>query len=170
MRRQLLCGMTLGALTLGLSCLARADQPGGQRNFTIPLAGENEVPARDTRARGVAVFHVSKDGKSLTYKLNVANIENVVGAHIHTGTEGTNGPVVLPLYGAAAGGGAVQGTISEGVATEEDVVGPIAGDFDALLEAMRSGDAYVNVHTNDGVAPPNTGPGDFPPGEIRGDF
>jgi hypothetical protein len=24
------------------------------------------------------------------------------------------------------------------------------------------------VHTNDGVAPPNTGPGDFPGGEIRG--
>jgi hypothetical protein len=24
------------------------------------------------------------------------------------------------------------------------------------------------VHTNDGVAPPDTGPGDFPGGEIRG--
>jgi hypothetical protein len=24
------------------------------------------------------------------------------------------------------------------------------------------------VHTNDGVAPTNTGPGDFPGGEIRG--
>jgi hypothetical protein len=24
------------------------------------------------------------------------------------------------------------------------------------------------VHTNDGVAPANTGPGDFPGGEIRG--
>ena len=31
-----------------------------------------------------------------------------------------------------------------------------------------SGNAYVNVHTNDGVDPPNTGPGDFPGGEIRG--
>jgi hypothetical protein len=27
---------------------------------------------------------------------------------------------------------------------------------------------YVNVHTNDGVAPTNTGPGDFPGGEVRG--
>jgi len=33
---------------------------------------------------------------------------------------------------------------------------------------MRDGGAYVNVHTNDGVAPGNTGPGDFPGGEIRG--
>jgi len=30
------------------------------------------------------------------------------------------------------------------------------------------GNAYVNVHTNDGMAPPNSGPGDFPGGEIRG--
>jgi hypothetical protein len=33
---------------------------------------------------------------------------------------------------------------------------------------MESGGAYVNIHTNDGVAPTNTGPGDFPGGEIRG--
>jgi hypothetical protein len=39
-----------------------------------------------------------------------------------------------------------------------------------LLDAMRAGLAYVNVHTNDGVAPTNTGPGDFSGGEIRGQF
>src|SRR5262249_21762909 len=32
----------------------------------------------------------------------------------------------------------------------------------------RGGNTYVNVHTNDGVPPANTGPGDFPGGEIRG--
>ena len=37
----------------------------------------------------------------------------------------------------------------------------------ALIE---NGGAYVNVHTNDGVAPPGTGPGDLPGGEIRGDL
>jgi hypothetical protein len=37
-----------------------------------------------------------------------------------------------------------------------------------LIAAMESGNAYANVHTNDGVAPPNTGPGDSPGGEIRG--
>ena len=36
------------------------------------------------------------------------------------------------------------------------------------LAAMRAGNTYVNVHTNDGAAPPNTGPGDFPGGEVRG--
>ena len=31
-----------------------------------------------------------------------------------------------------------------------------------------SGDTYVNLHTNDGVDPQNSGAGDFPGGEIRG--
>jgi hypothetical protein len=33
---------------------------------------------------------------------------------------------------------------------------------------MVAGETYVNVHTNDGVDPTNTGPGDIPGGEIRG--
>ena len=41
-------------------------------------------------------------------------------------------------------------------------------DLASVLAAIESGNTYVNVHTNDGVAPPNTGPGDFPGGEIRG--
>jgi len=37
-----------------------------------------------------------------------------------------------------------------------------------VAAAVTAGTAYVNVHTSDGVAPPDTGPGDFPGGEIRG--
>jgi hypothetical protein len=36
------------------------------------------------------------------------------------------------------------------------------------VEQMRAGNTYVNVHTNDGMGATNTGPGDFPGGEIRG--
>jgi hypothetical protein len=42
--------------------------------------------------------------------------------------------------------------------------------FADVLERIREGNAYVNVHTNDGVAPTNQGPGDFPGGEVRGQF
>ena len=45
---------------------------------------------------------------------------------------------------------------------------PGAPTFAEVLDKIRSGNAYVNVHTNDGVAPANTGPGDFPGGEVRG--
>ena len=40
----------------------------------------------------------------------------------------------------------------------------------ANVDALNNGNAYVNLHTNDGIAPTNTGPGDFPGGEVRGDI
>ena len=44
------------------------------------------------------------------------------------------------------------------------------GPLDDLLGALQDGDIYVNVHTSDGIGDINTGPGDFPGGEIRGQF
>jgi len=86
------------------------------------------------------------------------------------GAPGTNGPIVVFLYGpVAAGGGPIDGMIAHGTFTAANLIGPLAGHpFSELLAAMRSGNAYVNVHTDDGIAPANTGPGDFPGGEIRG--
>ena len=45
--------------------------------------GENEVPARDTRAKGEATFVISQDGQSVHYVLTVSQIENPFMAHIH---------------------------------------------------------------------------------------
>jgi hypothetical protein len=63
----------------------------------------------------------------------------------------------------------VEGTLAVGTITAPDP-GNACGwtDLAAVLAAMKSGATYVNVHTNDGVPPTNTGPGDFPGGEIRG--
>ncbi len=142
----------------------------GGRSATAALSGAEEVPARATPARGNAVFKLSADGQSLDYKLIVANIENVVQAHIHIGPAGANGPVGVFLYGlVASGGGRVDGVIAQGTRTAADFIGPLAGATMAdLIAHMQAGNAYVNVHTNDGVPPTNTGPGDFPGGEVRG--
>jgi hypothetical protein len=140
------------------------------RNYRTHLTGDEEVPIRMTHAQGQAIFKLSKDGTELEYKLIAANIENVVAAHIHVGAAGENGPVVAFLYGPApAGGGRTDGVLAEGTITAADLVGPLAGQpLSALMEQIEAGNTYVNVHTSDGVAPPNTGPGDFPGGEIRG--
>lgn len=144
-------------------------------NFGTPLLGAEEVPARETRARGNAIFHLNAAGDALTYKLIVANIENVFQAHIHLGPFGANGPITVWLFPSTApvagpfGQGRVDGVIATGTITETDLIGPLAGQpLSALLANLANGNAYVNVHTNDGVAPTNTGPGDFPGGEIRG--
>jgi len=161
----------LAALVTGLALVGLAGAS-ADRNFSIHLSGDSEVPVRDTLAQGQAIFHVSKDESALEYKLIVANIENVVASHIHVGADGVNGPVVAFLAGNfAPGGGRTDGVLAEGTITAANLVGPLAGHpFSDLLNAIRDGNAYVNVHTNDGVPPVDTGPGDFPGGEVRGDF
>src|SRR5437762_3196320 len=70
-------------------------------NFGTHLKGQNEVPARDTNAQGQALFHLSDDGTSMSYKLIVANIDNAFMAHIHVGATPTatvNAPVAVWLY------------------------------------------------------------------------
>jgi len=161
--------MTVVLVILSLTSLA-ATPASDNRNFVTHLTGDEEVPPRETLAQGQAIFQLSQDGSALHYKLNVANIENVVASHIHLGPAGVNAPVVVFLYGSvAAGGGRIDGRIAEGTITAANLVGPLAGKpLSALIEAMVFGNTYVNVHTNDGVDPTNTGAGDFPGGEIRG--
>ena len=81
-----------------------------------------------------------------------------------------NGPIVAFLYGpVAAGGGRTDGVLAEGTITAANLIGPLAGHpLSDLVTALDTGNAYANVHTNDGVDGVNTGPGDFPGGEIRG--
>jgi hypothetical protein len=67
-----------------------------------------------------------------------------------------NGPA-----GTASCPGTTSGEVT-GTITAAQVIGPVpqgitAGEFDELLEAIRAGVAYVNVHTST-----------FPAGEIRG--
>jgi len=158
------------ALVLLLSLASAAIALADSTNWVAHLAGGNEVPPNASLGQGQAIFKLSADGTSLEYKLIVANINNVVASHIHVGAPDVNGPVVVFLYGPAApGGGRLDGVIAQGTITEANFVGPLAGQpFSALLEAIEAGNTYVNVHTNDGVPPTNTGPGDFPGGEVRG--
>jgi hypothetical protein len=138
-------------------------------NFVAALSGDQEIPPRDTGAVGVATFKLSEDGTALEFKINVANIDNVFAAHIHCGASGVNGPVGVTLFSGVPAGGRVNGTLVQGTITAPDA-GNACGwlSLADVLAAIESGNTYVNVHTNDGVAPPNTGPGDFPGGEIRG--
>jgi hypothetical protein len=139
------------------------------QNFAARLSGAEEVPPRDTAATGSAFFQLSDDGTRISYTVSVSNIENVVASHIHCGAKGVNGPVGVTLFMGTPGGGAISGTLAKGTITAPDPGNGCGwADLAAVVAAMNSGNTYVNVHTNDGVPPTNTGPGDFPGGEIRG--
>ena len=170
-RRTLAVSAVLVILVLLTSAVALA----ASHNFGTHLNGDNEVPVRVTHAQGEARFKLSKDGNTLSFKLNVADIQNVQMAHLHLAPAGSNGPIVVWLFPrqgpppSQSLPGTTQGTLAEGQITAADLQGPLAGKtLVDLLHHMEVGEVYANVHTNDFVDPPNTGPGDFPGGEIRG--
>jgi hypothetical protein len=158
----------IAVAALVISSVAYAS-PAASQAFGATLSGAQEVPRRDTPATGTAFFQLSADGTALSYTVSVANIENVFASHIHCGAKGVSGPIGVTLFMGPVGGGSVSGTLAKGTITAPDP-GNACGwaDLAAVVAAINSGNTYVNVHTNDGVAPTNTGPGDFPGGEIRG--
>jgi CHRD domain len=164
MRRTALVFVLVLAAALTSAGLAHAQT----KNFRTHLTGAQERPdPRETQAQGQAIFKVTEEG--LEFRVNVANIDNVFAAHIHCGDATVAGPVGVTLFMGSPASGPTNGTLAEGTITAPDP-GNACGwaDLDAVLAAIESGNTYVNVHTNDNVAPPNTGPGDFPGGEIRG--
>jgi hypothetical protein len=144
------------------------DEPSGPAtNFTANLSGANEVPPVPTTATGSATFSVS--GGQITYTVNVTDLQNAVVAHIHIAPVGVNGPIRMNLCGTGAPEPAcTSGTGVLATGTNGTTVSSPPITFDSLLSAMRTGGAYINVHTDDGQGQPNTGPGDMASGEIRG--
>jgi hypothetical protein len=196
-RKHVMTTVALGAIAALLAGCADRNSPteytiplfakGGNQasNFGTHLNGTEEVltvaagaphPSQ-SNAQGQAHFTVNDDG-TVNFKLIASNIDNVVQSHIHCGRFGQNGPIRIWLYpnigtsGTALTGptGPQNGVLAEGTFDPTGVICPAAnvGTNMPVLDAIRAGLAYVNVHTNDGVAPPNSGPGDFPGGEIRG--
>jgi hypothetical protein len=154
----------------------------GEFNLGTHLTGDEEVftaPAgaptpADSRAQGQAIFRVRATEDSVDFQLIASNINNPFMAHIHCGASGTNGPIRMWLYPGTpgptgvpgpSGSGRQSGVLASGTFSPTGVICP---NGTALLDAIRAGGTYVNVHTNDGQGAVNTGPGDFPGGEIRG--
>jgi hypothetical protein len=144
-------------------------------NFGTHLTGDEEVPLNNSPAQGQAIFELSADGSELHYQLIAANIKNAFMAHIHRAPAGSNGGIVVWLFPSTTpgqgplGAGRTDGVLAEGTITAADLVGSLAGQpLSVLVDEIQAGNTYVNIHTNDGIAPTNTGPGDFPGGEIRG--
>jgi CHRD domain-containing protein len=162
MRKRLVLGtLTLAAVLAVGNCkddVGLTSIPPDPERFIAFLNGDNvEVPVA-TPAQGMALFTVS--GSSLIYRVELSNIDNVTIAHIHSGAAGVSGGIIQDLYVAPL---PPKGLDFSGTLIEDTV--PVVA---AVLTQMRGGTAYVNVHTNDGVPPTNTGPGDMAGGEIRG--
>jgi glucose/arabinose dehydrogenase len=142
---------------------------GQATKFTAHATGDQEVPPRPSTGTATLDLQVIGNGQAIKFRLSVEGLTNVVAAHLHLGLPGVNGPIIASLYSASPAGGPINGTIAEGIIRADDLECPLAGmTIRDLIVAIQNGEVYLNVHTNDGVAPPDTGPGDFPGGEVRG--
>lgn len=128
-------------------------------HFTASLKGSNETTPNDSKAAGEAIVHINKEETMIHYKLIVANIENVTMSHFHMAPAGSDGGPVAWLYkNLDQPSGMSNGVIAEGQIEESDLIGGLVGKSIAdLIEAIRNGRIYVNVHTSA-----------YPGGELRG--
>ena len=126
--------------------------------FNIELTGNEEVPPVQTDATGSAQF-TAPHFDNIGYSINVSNIDKVTAAHIHSGKQGENGPIVVTLFKAETPSSeAINGILTSGNITNANLEGPMAGKtLTDLTQSMELGETYVNVHSQD-----------HPNGEIRG--
>ncbi|WP_232701909.1 spondin domain-containing protein [Halobacterium wangiae] len=126
------------------------DSEDQQLVFEADLSGDNEVPSVDSDASGTARVEVAEDGERISYRLQVQNIDNPAAAHIHCGGPDENGPIGITLYN--------NGVFTPGTAAQPDEDNECGWEtLDDAVAAMRDGETYVNVHTEQN-----------PQGEIRG--
>lgn len=123
------------------------------------LVGTQEVPAVSTDGRGSFRARISNDGNAIHYELAYDQLEGTVTqAHIHIGQKSVNGGIAAFLCSNLGNGPA--GTQAcpappariTGVITAADVIGPgvqgvAPGELDEVIEALRDGVAYANVHS-----------------------
>jgi hypothetical protein len=139
---------------------------GGGSSIREQLSGYEETPlALSTPGR--AKFDTRLGKTAISYRLSYRDLEApVTQAHIHFGAEGQSGGISAFLCTNVGGPAGTQACPAQpatitGTIGPDDVIGPAAqgidpGEFSELLDAIRAGATYVNVHTQK-----------YPAGEVR---
>jgi len=159
-----------GALLVAFGLAAHDDRDHDRERLKAHLIGWQEVPA--LASGGTAVFRakIADVDQSFGWELTYSGLTGVTQSHIHVGQRGVSGAIVIflctnlpnaPAGTTVAACPTSAGTVT-GTATAANVIGVpaqgvAAGDFATVLDAIRAGVAYANIHT---VA--------HAPGEIRG--
>jgi len=120
----------------------------------------------NTDASGEVFFQLDENKQELAYKLIVKKIKDVYMAHLHVGpcskqepsaqSPVAQGPIAAWLYPCPDHfapdrciEGEFSGTLAEGVIRPKDLENHMT--FAELIEAIRNGNTYANVHTRTNV-------------------
>jgi hypothetical protein len=140
------------------------------------LTGYEEVPAVSTGASAEFDARIRKDGPLIEWELRYSDLEGAVQqSHIHFAQAGVNGGISVFLCTNLGNGPAgtqpcppppavISGTIAAADVSPNIPATQAArnqglgtGEIDELIEALRAGATYVNVHSTT-----------WPGGEVRG--
>jgi hypothetical protein len=167
----LVAALVLSMLAAGV--FAGAGGAGGNKTMVTadPLTGYQEATPAGVSSSATGTFSATIDESAspptISYTLTYTGLSGpALFSHIHFGNRYDSGGISVFLCGgggkpACPPGTSDQATVT-GTITAADVIGPVAqgiapGQFSKLVDAIRSGVTYVNVHTPS-----------FPAGEIRG--
>lgn len=168
--RLLVVAIAVGTAVAAIATSSAATARGGQNTFRDQLSGYEETPvALSTTGSGQVRLQISNRRDEISYRLSYTALEgDILQAHIHFGAPAQSGGISVFLCTNLGNGPAgtqecpaAPATVT-GTITPTDVIGPAgqgiaAGEFDELVDAIRAGMTYANVHTSL-----------YPAGEIRG--
>src|SRR3954466_444679 len=126
--------LTLGAVAIGAVAVmamgASASTTANPAKLTGALSGKVETPKGDPTGKGTVAVTVNTKTGNVCWKFTISKIDGkAAAAHIHKGTKGVAGPVVVPLGTAYK----VKGCMKTSVANAKAI-------------AAKPGSYYVNVH------------------------
>ena len=167
-RSSKLGGIVAAALVMIVPAVAAAPpSTAGQTRISAELSGYPETPLTiNTKGSGEFTATIQDHGTAITYELTYRDLSSpVTQAHIHFGRPGITGMIVLflcantPPITPPAGVPTpppcpAQPATVTGTLTAADIIARPAQGIDAgadgfaeVLEAIRAGAAYANVHT-----------------------
>lgn len=143
--------------TIGLTalfvCVGAFSASARDRHFRANLTGFEETPA--IIANGTAHLRLTlHDDGTMDFVLTYSGLTGDASAsHIHIGQRAQAGGVTIFFCGGGGrpacpgAAGMVTGTITAADVLALPAQGLAAGDFAAVLRAMRAGVTYANIHT-----------------------
>jgi CHRD domain len=155
-----LAALVAAAGVIGVIAVAVAS--GGSGQVREKLTGYEETPLTlSTPGEGTFRASISQSTDEIAWELSYADLESAVTqAHIHLGATAITGGISVFLCSNLGNGPPgtqmcpAQPAEIEGTITPDDVIGPTGqgiatGEFAELVDAMRAGATYANVHTVD---------------------
>ena len=141
-------------------CVGSTEASAQLVDMVATLSGSAETPAPgvNTGASGTAMVQVDIEAEELSVALRVFNLPSpTTAAHIHIAPPGHAGPVVLdfPLPTGRTGDISVDFRLRGSALRPQAAIGILT--MTDVIQAILTGNAYVNVHTQANGA-----------GEIRG--